>query len=249
MEIFTSKRIDVVNYYDIYIIFNHHKKIHIMNKFVCLLCTLSFVFISQSCNVNKGLVGLSPDKALSGVQALLGGATGSAVKGFAGDILKNEVMKKVMPKGLSNITSLLGGSSEGTKALGLLNSALGSVVPGVASSVLGDATSGIGASDALGLLKGGDTGATDFLKKSAGKQLTAALLPALTNTLTKNGGLSAITSALGGQASSLLGNGKPSLADMVTNGAVDGLFGMMGNAEKAERTNPTDPVLKEIFKK
>ncbi len=220
-----------------------------MNKFVCFLCTLSLLFISQSCNVNKGLAGISPEKALSGVQALLGGATGSAVKGFAGNALKNEVMKQVMPKGLSNITNILGGSSEGTQALGLLNSAMSSVVPNVASPVLVDATKGINASDALGLLKGGDTGATDFLKKAAGQKLSSALLPALTEKLTQNGALSAITSALGGQASSLLGNGKPSLADMVTNGAVDGLFGMMANAEKAERANPTDPVLKEIFGK
>lgn len=220
-----------------------------MNKFVCFLCTLSLLFISQSCNVNKGLAGISPEKALSGVQALLGGATGSAVKGFAGNALKNEVMKQVMPKGLSNITNILGGSSEGTQALGLLNSAMSSVVPNVASPVLVDATKGIKASDALGLLKGGDTGGTDFLKKAAGQKLSSALLPALTEKLTQNGALGAITSALGGQASSLLGNGKPSLADMVTNGAVDGLFGMMANAEKAERANPTDPVLKEIFGK
>lgn len=220
-----------------------------MKKFVSLFLALSVVVMSQSCNVSKGLVGLSPEKALSGVQALLGGASSNAIKGFAGNILANAVMKKAMPKGLSNITNLLGKSSEGTKALGLLNSALGAGVPDVASSFLGNATKGIAAADALNLLKGGDTGATDFLKKAAGKKLTAALLPVITKRLTKNGGLSAITSALGSQASSLLGNGKPDLTDLVTTGAVDGLFAMMGNAEKAERANPTDPILKEIFGK
>jgi len=205
--------------------------------------------MSQSCNVNKGLAGLSPTQALNGVQALLGGASSSAIKGFAGNVLGNAVMKNAMPKGLSQITNLLGNSSNGTKALGLLNSAIGSAVPDVASSVLGNATKGIAASNALSLLKGGDTGATDFLKKAAGQKLATALLPAITSKLTANGGLSAITSALGGQASSLLGNGKPSIADLATNGAVDGLFSMMGNAEKAERANPTNPVLKEIFGK
>lgn len=218
-----------------------------MKKFVSLFFALSIVVMSQSCNVSKGLAGLSPQQALSGVQALLGGASGNALKGFAGNVLANAAMKKVMPKGLSNITSLLGKTSEGTKALGLLNSALGSAVPDVASSLLGNATKGIAAADALNLLKGGDTGATDFLKKAAGSKLSAALLPAITKKLTQNGGLSAITSALGGQASSLLGGNKPSLADLATNGAVDGLFAMMGNAEKAERSNPTDPILKEIF--
>jgi len=220
-----------------------------MKKIVSLLFTLSFLFMAQSCNVNKGLAGLSPQKALTGVQALLGGASKNALNGFAGNVLKNEVMKKAMPKGLSNITSLLGKSPKGTKALDLLNGALGSAVPSVASSVLGNATKNIPAADALSILKGGDTGATDFLKKAAGKKLAAALLPAITQKLTENGGLSAITSALGGKASSLFGNGKPSLADLVTSGATDGLFAMMGNAEEKERANPTDPVLKEIFGK
>jgi len=219
-----------------------------MKKFASLLFTLSLVLLTtQSCNVASGLAGLSPEKALSGVQALLGGSSKSALKGFAGNVLTNAVVQKVMPQGLSNITNLLGNSSEGSKALGLLNGALGSAVPDVASSLLGNATKGIAAADALNLLKGGDTGATDFLKNAVGSKLSAALLPAITKKLTDNGGLSAITSALGSQASSLLGNGKPSLTDLVTTGAVDGLFGLMGNAEKAERANPTDPLLKEIF--
>lgn len=219
-----------------------------MKKLVSLLFAFSIVVMTQSsCSVSKGLAGISPQQALSGVQALLGGASNNALKGFAGNVLKNAVMQKVMPKGLSNITNILGNSSEGTKALGLLNSALGSTVPDLASSFLGNATKGIAAKDALSLLKGGDTGATDFLKKTAGKKLSAALLPAITKQLTNNGGLSAITSALGGQAASLLGNGKPDLTDLLTTGTVDGLFAMMGNAEKAERANPTNPVLKEIF--
>ncbi len=221
-----------------------------MKKFASLLFTLSLVlFTTQSCNVGQGLAGLSPAKALSGVQALLGGASTNALKGFAGNVLQNEIMKKVLPPGLSNITGLLGNSSQGAEALGLLNGAIASAVPDVATSLLGNATKGIAAADALNLLKGGDTGATDFLKNAAGKNLVAALLPAMTKKLTDNGGLGAITSALGGQAASLLGGNKPSLADLATTGAVDGLFALMGNAEKAERANPTDPLLKEIFGK
>jgi len=220
-----------------------------MKKFSSLLFVLSICVMTQSCSVNKGLAGLSPQQALGGVQALLGGASNKALKSFAGNTLKNTVMQNAMPKGLSSITNLLGNSSKGVKALGLLNSAIGSSVPDVASSILGNATKGIAASDALGLLKGGDTGATDFLKKATGKKLSAALLPVITQKLTANGGLSAITSALGSQASSLLGGNKPSLANLATTGAVDGLFAVMGDAEKAERSNPTDPVLKEIFGK
>ena len=220
-----------------------------MKRFFSLLFILSIFVTTQSCSVNKGLAGLSPNKALTGVQALLGGASTNALKGFAGNTLKNAVIQQVMPKELSSITNLLGSSNKGIEALGLLNSALGSAVPDVAPALLSNATKGIAASDALGILKGGDTGATDFLKKAAGNKLSAALLPVITKKLTDNGGLSAITSALGSQASSLLGGGKPSLANLATTGAVDGLFAIMGDAEKAERSNPTDPILKEIFSK
>jgi hypothetical protein len=215
--------------------------------------SLVFVFTIfvgvQSCNVNKGLAGLSPAQALNGVQALLGSTSQNALKGFAGNALSNAVIQKAMPKGLSNITSILGNTTQGTKALGLLNNAMGSALPDVATSVLGNFTKSIPAADALGILKGGKTGATDFVKKAAGNKLTNALLPVLTQKLTENGGLNAITSALGGQASSLLGSDKPSLASLATSGTVDGLFALMGEAEKKERANPTDPILKEIFGK
>ena len=79
--------------------------------------------------------------------------------------------------------------------------------------------------------------------------MTKALLPVMTQQLTANGGLAAITSALGPQAATVLGGGNASIANLATSGAVDGLFAIMGNAEKAERANPTDPVLKEIFGK
>ena len=221
-----------------------------MKNFLSLLFTLSLVFITtQSCNVSKGLAGLSPAQALTGVQALLGNATGSALSGFAGNILGNSVMQNALPSGLSNITGLLSKTKQGTDALGLLNNAITSAVPNVASDVLGNAVKGIAANDALSILKGGDTGATSFLKNAASQKLTTALLPAITKNLTANGGLNAITSALGSQATSFLGKGKPSIANLATTGAVSGLFDMMGNAEKAERENPTDPVLKDIFGK
>lgn len=221
-----------------------------MKNFLSLLFTLSFVVMATtSCNVSKGLAGLSPAQALTGVQALLGNSSKNALGSFTGNILGNAVMQNALPKGLSSITSLLGKSPNGSKALGLLNGAIASAVPNVASGLLGDAMKGIAAGDALNLLKGGDTGATDFLKRAVNQKLTTALLPAITKNLTDNGGLSAITSALGSQATNLIGQGKPSIANLATRGAVDGLFSMMGNAEKAERANPTDPVLKDIFGK
>ncbi len=220
-----------------------------MKNFISLSFAVFILAMMPSCSLNKGLTGLSPTKALSAVQTLLGGASSNALSGFTGNILGNAAMKAVLPSGLSSVTNLLGASPAGSKALGLLNGALASSVKDIVPSILSKATSNIPAADALGLLQGGNTGATDFLKKAAGAKLQAALLPAITQKLTANGGLGAITSALGGQAANLLGGNKPSIADLATSGAVDGLFAMMGNAEKAERANPTDPMLKKLFGK
>ena len=132
-----------------------------MRKFLPFLFTASLLFTSLSCNVNKGLTGgISPAKALSGVQALLGGTTSSVLNGFTGDILSNPIMQSVLPKELTTLTSVLGKSNEGAKVLGLVNGALSSVVPNVAGSVLADATKNISPNDALSLLNGGETGAT-----------------------------------------------------------------------------------------
>jgi len=97
-----------------------------MKNFVSLLFVLAFMGMTQSCNTAKGLPGvpgISPAAALTGVQSLLGGASSSALSTFAGgNVLSNAVMKQVLPKGLSNITNVLGSSgAAGTNALkGLL---------------------------------------------------------------------------------------------------------------------------------
>jgi len=101
----------------------------------------------------------------------------------------------------------------------------------------------------LNILKGGDGGATNFLKNAVGGKLTDALLPAITKSLGAAGGGDLISKALGGSAASLLGGNKPSLENMLSSAVSSGVFGLMGEAEKAERANPTDPLLKEIFGK
>ena len=49
------------------------------------------------------------------------------------------------------------------------------------------------------------------------------------------------------QAGALLGGNKPSIESLLTTATSSGIFGLMGEAEKAERENPTNDLLKEIF--
>jgi len=181
------------------------------------------LFYGQACSVQSGLAGLSPQKALSGVQDILGLASGSALKGIGKNMLTNAVVGSVMPKELKAITGALGNSEAGRAALGVINNAIGSAAPAVAKGVLGN-------------------------KNAVGGKLTDALLPAMTKSLGNAGIGDLVSSALGSQAGALLGGNKPSLESLLTKATTDGVFGLMGEAEKAERANPTSDLLKEIFK-
>lgn len=205
------------------------------------------LFYGQACSVQSGLAGLSPQKALSGVQSILGMASGSAIKGLGNNLLTNAALNAVMPTELKAITSALGQSPAGKQVLGTLNNVIGSAAPGLAKGVLGNAINNINPSKALDILKGGENGATDFLKNAVGGKLNDALMPALTKALGGAGVNDMLTSALGSSAAGLLGGNKPSIESLLTQATSSGIFGLMGQAEKAERANPTDPLLKEIF--
>ena len=219
-----------------------------MKKILSLLMITSMLFYGQACSVSNGLAGLSPDKALKGVTSLLGMAQGSALKGIGKNMLTNAVVNAAMPQELKAITGALGNSQAGKVALGAINQAIGGAAPALAKGVLGDALKNIPASEALNILKGGDNGATNFLKNAVGGKLNDALTPAITKALGGANIGNLVNSALGDSASSLLGGNKPSLESLLSQATSSGIFGLMGEAEKAERMNPTDPLLKKIFK-
>ena len=127
------------------------------------------------------------------------------------------------------------------------NNVIGSAAPNLAKGVLDGALKNIPAAQALDILKGGENGATNFLKNAVGSKLNDALLPAMTKSLGNAGIGDLVSSALGSQAGALLGGNKPSIESLLTTATSSGIFGLMGEAEKAERANPTNDLLKEIF--
>jgi len=219
-----------------------------MKKILSLLMITSMLFYGQACSVSNGLAGLSPAKALQGVTSLLGVAQGSALQGIGKNMLSNAVVNSVMPKELKAITGALGNSQAGKVALNAINQAIGSTAPSLAKGVLGDALKNIPASEALNILKGGDNGATNFLKNAVGGKLNNALTPAITKALGGANIGNLVQSALGDSAGNLLGGNKPSLESLLSQATSSGIFGLMGKAEEAERENPTDPLLQKIFK-
>jgi hypothetical protein len=106
--------------------------------------------------------------------------------------------------------------------------------------------------DAAGILKGSDTAATDYFKKTTTAPLRQKFRP-IVDTAMKNVGVAKLYDSLVGQyTSSMPFTSAPDL-DLnayVTDRALAGLFTVVGEEEKKIRTNPaaraTD-LLKQVF--
>lgn len=120
--------------------------------------------------------------------------------------------------------------------------------------------------DVRGILNGGDSAATDFLREKAGDDLRTAVKPIVASATDQAGATSAYkkmveqgsgyASGLMGNLGGLLGGGQqPSSWDLdeyVTDKALDGLFLKLAAEEKAIRENPmarTTDLLKKVFAK
>lgn len=118
--------------------------------------------------------------------------------------------------------------------------------------------------DVRGILNGGDSAATDFLRERAGDDLRAAVKPIVSKATDQAGATAAYktmvdqgagyVSGLAGNLGGLLGGGQaPSSWDLdeyVTDKALDGLFLKLAAEEKAIRENPmarSTDLLKKVF--
>lgn len=131
-----------------------------------------------------------------------------------------------------------------------INRAAEASVPEARGLILG-AIRNMTIEDALGILRGGDTAATDFLRSRTESQLTAAFTPHVRSALASSGAFTALESyassaGLGGATSSLQ-------ADLTTHAVklgLDGIFLYVAEEEKKIRENPlarTTELLRKVF--
>lgn len=94
-------------------------------------------------------------------------------------------------------------------------------------------------SDAIGIVRGGDDSATQYLRGRTSTQLTTLLKPPMTNALTQSGAFTLMRGALrqvgmAGQTSSI----RTQVIDFSTTKALDGCFAYIGDEERAIRRDP-----------
>ena len=107
--------------------------------------------------------------------------------------------------------------------------------------------------EAIGILRGGDTAATDFFSSKTRDKLYAAFKPTVAQKVDEVGATQAFKEMIGRyEKVPFMGSQSLDLDDYVTNKALDGVFYMVGQEEKSIRTNPaarSTELLKTVFGK
>jgi len=220
----------------------------------------------SACLATLGAFGMSPAQAgaldaisnadaTSALRATLERGAGQAVAqlGKAGGFLDNPKVRIPLPGGLKQAESLLramGRGRELDELVTTMNRAAEQAVP-QAKQLLVAAVKSMTVADAKGILGGGDDSVTQFFKSRTQAPLTERFLPIVTQQVSRLG-LAKRYNALAGQASKLglMKERDASVERYVTTRALDGLYLMIAEEERAIRQDPVKAgsrVIERVF--
>ena len=238
-----------------------------MKKVAFILLVVLVSYTNTEAQDLKGLLnkaigksgGLSNEDIVSGLKEALvigsqkGATSLSQVDGF----FANAALKIIMPPEaikVENTLRKLGMGKQVDEAILSMNRAAEDACKS-AAPIFVNAIKQMSFQDALGILKGGDTAATGYLRGKTNAELTAAFRPVIDQSLEKvnatkywNTLITAYnkTTILGGQKIN------PDLSAYVTDKALNGIFYQVALEEKSIRKDPvarTTEMLKKVFGK
>lgn len=199
---------------------------------------------------------LPTDKIVAGLKEALKVSTTKAVTetGRPDGFLLNDAIKITMPKKMQGAERILRLAGEGKKFDQLevgMNRAAEKAAP-LAKKIFLDALMKMTIEDARNILKGDNTAATEYFRRTSSDELTTAFAPIVHDAMEKVGVLRQYNEiAANPLASAALEREHFSIDDYVVGKTLDGLFYMMGQEEKNIRKNPaarTTQLLKDVFK-
>jgi len=216
-------------------------------------CCLALLVIS--CHAAAGLDDITHAEAARGLrQALTDGSLAAVAKlGVHDGFFANPKVKIPLPPSLQRVERGLrtfGMKREADELVLTMNRAAEAAVP-EAKQLLTDAVRKMSVQDAKGILSGGDTAATDYFKRATRPQLTQRFLP-IVKQATDKVGLAQQYNMLAeqGAALGLVKEDQASIERYVTQKALDGLYYMIGEQEKAFRRDPvsaTSSIVRKVF--
>jgi hypothetical protein len=216
---------------------------------------LIFCIISAQAAHSANLGAISNADAAGGLKQALTDGSAAAVNllGKENGFFGNPRVKIPLPAALKQIEGalrLMGRRQQADDLVLAMNRAAESAVP-EAKALLVDAVKKMSVQDAKGILTGGDTAATEYFKRSTQTQLTQRFLPIVKNA-TDRVGLAQQYNSLASQGATfgLIGKDESTVEGYVTKKALDGLYLMIAEQEKAFRSNPvgaSSDIVKKVF--
>lgn len=184
----------------------------------------------------------------SSMKGLLGNASDSALDQLSrpGAFYADQAVRIVLPGPLQKATKLLKLTDRAGLTNGLtqaINDAAG-LAAQEAKPVFRSAIDAMTLTDGLGIVTGGETAGTQYLKRSSGTVLREKMRPLISNALGRTGAFKQLerlgTGGTGGMLGALAGVdlSRDGLIDSVTDQAMSGMFTYIGREEAGFRKNP-----------
>jgi len=190
-----------------------------------------------------GLADLTNQDAARGIKAALdqGAASAVAKLGVPGGFLDNPKVKIPLPPALDEIAKLMrmmGRGKDADELVLAMNKAAEEAVP-EAKELLINAVKTMSLDDAKKILTGGDNSVTEFFKAKTAGPLVEKFLP-IVKQATDRVGLSKKYDQVAGQGAKIgvIKGDAANIDQYVTHKALDGLYLMIGEEERAIRQNP-----------
>lgn len=186
---------------------------------------------------------LSNQDASGGLKAALETGSSQAVAklGTEGGFLNNAKVRIPLPKILEQARPILKMTGKGQQLDDLvvqMNHAAESAVP-LAKPLLIDAVKSMSITDAKNILTGGDTSVTDFFRAKTRDKLALQFLPVVKQVTDRSGLASKYNTAMSlAPKIGVLAKDQATVEGYVTQRALDGLYTMIADEEKAIRADP-----------
>lgn len=220
--------------------------------------------LKQSLLGGKNNNSLSERDAAGGIKEALAQGVDRAVRqlGKEDGFFRDEAVRILVPENvrkLADVARQLGAGKKVDAFEMSMNRAAEKAVP-AAAGILADSVRHMTLQDAIGLVRGGKTSATDFFRRSSEQKLYDAFLPLVAKQTAEVGVTRKYKDfskkADGSGMGALLGGGQggttsADLDDYVTRRTIDGLFHVIAEQEKKIRDNPaarTSDLLRRVFR-
>ncbi len=173
--------------------------------------------------------------------------------GVVDGFLDNPKVKIPLPPAIAKVERALrfaGLQDQADELVTSMNHAAEQAVP-LAKPLLANAVKSMSVADAKKILSGGETSVTDYFKGKTSQPLATKFLP-IVKTQTDKAGLARQYNSLIGRVTELglAKNADPNIESYVTRKALDGLYTMIGDEERAIRANPVEygsAVISKVF--